>query len=602
VLTSVLRHRVLPAVIALLASTVALVVMVRASPAAGPERLPDLVQVTPTDLVVTHVGRSYLLGFESAVSNLGDGPLIIDGHRPGQQASTMVADQVIERDGASAEVVHNAGELRYVVSPDHRHWHLLGFDRYELRRAGRTVAAVRDQKTGFCLGDRYATTQRPAAAPREPVYTSRCGLGEPQLFGVQEGISVGYGDDYAANLEGQYLKLTGLPAGRYVLVHEVNADRRLRERNYDNDAASLLLELRWDRRQPLIRILRNCPGTDRCDRHPAAPPRVKTIATGLEVPWEIGFLPDGRALVTERPGRVRLLERDDRLRRKPVARVAVRTRGEGGLLGLAIDPDFAANRSVYLYYTRAKSMRLERWRFVHGRLKREASLVPGILAGRVHDSGRIAFGPDRRLYVATGDAGDGELAQRTDSLNGKFLALTPEQYRGAGGVPEVISRGHRNAQGFDWDPATGRLIATEHGPTQGLDGPGGFDEINAIVAGGNYGWPIEFGLHQTPFDAPLRVYRQPIAPSGATFVAHAGSSWSGSFVFACLRGEALHRLRFRDGQIVADQTLLHGRYGRLRTVVESPRGDLYVLTSNRDGRGRPVPGDDRILRITPPRS
>src|SRR4051794_21801253 len=187
---------------------------------------------------------------------------------------------------------------------------------------------------------------------------------------------------------------------------------------------------------------------------PAPPPRVKTIATGLAVPWEIAFLPDGRALVTERQGRVRLLERGHRLRRKPVARVAVSTQGEGGLLGLAIDPDFAANRFVYLYYTQARSMRVERWRFVHGRLERARSLIPGILAGRVHDSGRIAFGPDRRLYVATGDAGDGELAQRTDSLNGKFLALAPEQYRGAGGV-EIISRGHRNPQGFDWDPARG---------------------------------------------------------------------------------------------------------------------------------------------------
>jgi glucose/arabinose dehydrogenase len=602
VLTTVLRQRVLPVVTALLSAGVALVVVVRPSPAAGPERLPDLVQETPTDLVVTHVGGSYLLGFQSAVSNLGDGPLIINGQRPGQQTSTMIAEQVIERDGAPAEVVPNAGELRYVVSPDHRHWHLLGFDRYELRRAGQTVAAIRDQKTGFCLGDRYATTQRPAAAPGKPVYTSRCGLGQPQLFGVEEGISVGYGDNYAANLEGQYLRLTGLPAGRYVLVHQVNADRRLRERNYDNDAASLLLELRWDRRQPMIRILRDCPGTDRCDRPRPAPPRVKTVATGLEIPWEIAFLPDGRALVTERPGRVRLLDRAGRLRKKPVAHVAVTTQGEGGLLGLAIDPDFAANHLVYLYYTRGDRMRLERWRFAGGRLQQQQSLVDGIVAGRIHDSGRIAFGPDRRLYVATGDAGQGALAQRTDSLNGKFLALTPEQYRGPGGAPEIISRGHRNPQGFDWEPGTGRLVATEHGPTQGVDGPGGFDEINAIVPGGNYGWPVRSGYDQAGFNAPLRVYRQPIAPSGATFVTHAGSPWTGGFVFACLRGEELRRLRFRDGQIVADQTLLHGRYGRLRTVVEGPRGDLYVLTSNRDGRGRPLPGDDRILRITPPRS
>jgi glucose/arabinose dehydrogenase len=603
----VLRRRVLPTLIAMVVSAAALVIAGRAiSAPTGAERLPDLVQVTPTDLVITRSGdgarASYLLGFRSAVSNVGDGPLIISGHRPGQETGTMVADQVVERDGAPAEVIPAAGELRYVVSPDHRHWHYLGFDRYELRRAGELVAAVRDQKTGFCLGDRYTAAERPAAAAPTPVYTSRCGLGDPQLFGVQEGISVGYGDDYKATLEGQYLRLTGLPSGRYVLVHQVNADRRLRELDYSNNAASLLLELRWQGRQPMVRILRQCPNTDRCDRRPPSPPRVKTLATGLEIPWEIAFLPDGRALVTERPGRIRLLGSDGRLRRTPVARVAVSSQGEGGLLGLAIDPDFADNRFVYLYYTTSGGMRLERWRLANGRLHRERSLVDGIAAGRIHDSGRIAFGPDGRLYVATGDAGNGPLAQRTDSLNGKFLALSPEQYRGAGGSPAIVSLGHRNPQGFDWEPGTGRLIATEHGPTQGLDGPGGYDEINEIVQGGNYGWPEKFGFDQTGFNAPLRVYREPIAPSGATFVTRPGSSWTGSFLFACLRGEELHRLTFRDGGIVADQRLLRGRFGRLRTVVEGPRGDVYVLTSNRDGRGAPTRSDDRILRITPPRS
>jgi glucose/arabinose dehydrogenase len=603
----VLVLRVLPVVAALAVSAVALVVGGRATMAAdGPQRLPDLVQVTPTDLVLTRVGvgarASYVLGFRSAVSNLGEGPLIINGHGPGAAAATMVADQVVERDGAPAQVFPDTGQLRYVVSPDHRHWHLLGFERYELRRAGQRVAVARDQKTGFCLGDRYPATQRPASAPASPVYTSRCGLGEPQLLGIEEGISVGYGDDYKANLEGQYLRLKGLPSGRYVLVHRVNADRRLHELDYANNAASVLLELRWRQGKPMIRILRACPGTDRCDRRRPAPARVETVATGLEIPWEIAFLPNGSALVTERPGRVRLLRRDGRLQRTPVARVAVSTQGEGGLLGLAIDPDFAHNHLVYLYYTTTGGMRLERRRYARGRLVPERSLVEGIAAGRVHDSGRIGFGPDGRLYVATGDAGHGELAQRPDSLNGKFLALTPEQYRGAGGPPTVISSGHRNPQGFDWEPGTGRLIATEHGPSKGIDGPAGYDEINAIVQGGNYGWPEKFGFDQSGFQAPLRVYREPLAPSGATFATRGGSAWTGSFLFASLRGEQLRRLRFRAGAIVADQALLRQRFGRLRTVVEGPRGALYVLTSNRDGRGLPRRGDDRILRITPPRS
>ena len=605
---SIVAWRVLPVLVALAASAIALAVVGHATSAAtGPPRLPDLVQQPPRDLVVARAGTGsrapYVLGFRSAVSNVGDGPLIIDGHRPGPETGTMVADQVLEREGAPQEVVGGVGQLRYVVSPDHRHWHLLGFDRYELRREGRRDAVVRDQKTGFCLGDRYIEPGHPVRSARapQPVYTSRCGLGEPQLLGVSEGISVGYGDNYGANLEGQYLPLTGLSSGRYVLVHQVNAERKLHELDYGNDAASLLLDLRWRGGQPMVRVLRQCPGTDRCDRRPPSRTRVKTVASGLAVPWEMAFLPDGRALVTERPGRVRLLGPGARLQAKPLARVAVSNRGEGGLLGLAVDPDFAHNRFVYLYFTARAGMRLERWRFSGDRLTREASLVDGIAAGRIHDSGRIAFGPDGRLYVATGDAGDGQLAQRPDSLNGKFLALTPDQYRGAGGRPEIISRGHRNPQGFAWQPGTGHLIATEHGPTAGLDGPGGFDEINDVVAGGNYAWPLKFGFDQTGFNAPLRVYREPLAPSGATFVTHGGSPWTGSFVFACLRGEQLRRLELRDGHVVADKPLLARRFGRLRTVVEGPRGDLYALTSNRDGRGRPRRGDDRVLRITPPR-
>ncbi len=277
----------------------------------------------------------------------------------------------------------------------------------------------------------------------------------------------------------------------------------------------------------------------------------------------------------------------------------VSAQGEGGLLGLALDPDYASNRFVYLYFTTAQGMRLERWRFSGSRLRRERGLVDGIQAGPIHDSGRIHFGPDGRLYVATGEAGQGELAQQPDSLNGKFLRLTAAQYRGSGGRPEIVSSGHRNPQGFDWQPGTGRLISTEHGPSGG-DGPQGYDEINRIVEGRNYGWPEVFGSQHGDFTAPLRVYREAIAPSGATFVTRRGSRWTGDFLFAALRGEQLRRLGFRGGRIVSDVPLLRGRYGRLRTVVEGPDGALYVLTSNRDGRGSPRQGDDRILRISPP--
>jgi glucose/arabinose dehydrogenase len=335
------------------------------------------------------------------------------------------------------------------------------------------------------------------------------------------------------------------------------------------------------------------------DQQTAEGVRIRTVATGLEIPWEIAFLPDGSALVTERPGRVRLLHRDGRLRRRPVARVRVSAQGEGGLLGLALDPGFRTNRLVYLYFTTARGMRLERWRLSGSRLIRQRLLVGAIAAGRVHDSGRIAFGPDGRLYVATGDAGDPELAQDPRSLNGKFLSLTPRQYHGHALVrPRIVSSGHRNPQGFDWEPGTHRLVATEHGPT-GFDGPEGYDEINLIEPGRNYGWPRVFGPDHDGFTAPLRVYREAIAPSGATFVTRRGSPWRGDFLLAALRGQQLRRLRLNGGRVVHDRPLLRGRFGRLRTVVEGPRGDIYVLTSNRDGRGAPRPGDDRILRITP---
>ena len=334
----------------------------------------------------------------------------------------------------------------------------------------------------------------------------------------------------------------------------------------------------------------------------AAQPRVATVARGLEIPWDIAFLPHGGALVTERPGRVRLLTRHWRLRHRPVARVPVSLVGEGGLLGIVLDPAFAANRFVYLYYATGTGMRLERRRWTGRRLVYRASLIDGIRAGYIHDSGRIEFGPDRQLYVSTGDSGEGSLAQDATSLNGKMLALTPSQYHGPGrAVPRIVASGLRNSQGFDWEPGSGRLIANDHGPT-GFDGPEGYDEINAIVPGGDYGWPVAIGNDTGGgrFLAPLHLYVAPIAPSGATFVSRPGSRWTGDYILAALRGEQLRRIVLRGDRVVRDQPLLTGRYGRLRTVVEGPQGCLYVLTSNRDGRGTPVHADDRILKVRPP--
>jgi hypothetical protein len=255
--------RLIPALLAaIIISTAAAFVAASADVGAtSGARLPDLAQEVPDELAVVKAGEEYRLGFRSAVRNVGAGPLIIDGHRAAVDHRTMVADQVVVRDHGPRARIGGVGRLRYVVSPDHRHWHLLRFERYELRRPGSTVAVVEDRKTGFCLGDRYdALPDRPG----RPAFRSHCGLGQTRLLGIREGISVGFGDDYAANLEGQYLSLTGLPDGQYVLVHRVNRDRRIQETDYRNNAASVLIALHWRLGIPYVRVRERCPGRATC--------------------------------------------------------------------------------------------------------------------------------------------------------------------------------------------------------------------------------------------------------------------------------------------------------------------------------------------------
>ena len=324
-------------------------------------------------------------------------------------------------------------------------------------------------------------------------------------------------------------------------------------------------------------------------------PQVGTIATGLQIPWEIAFLPDRRALITERPGRVRIMTATRHVLAAPAARVPVSARGEGGLLGLAVDPQFSANRFVYVYRTAAVGNQVVRYRLVGARLVGPVIVARGVPAGTNHDGGRIHFGPDRRLYISTGETQRPGLAQSRASLAGKILRLSPAAYHGRRALrPQIFSLGHRNPQGFDWQPGTGALVASEHGEE-------GNDEINVLRFGGNYGWPIVQGAaNRRGLIGPAVLYGDTIAPSGATFVHLPGSAWTGDFLVGCLAGEQIRRVRLRGGHAVVNEPLFDGRYGRIRTVVEGPDGALYALTNNRDGRGTPRAGDDRVLRIIPP--
>lgn len=213
--------------------------------------LPDLVQAEPADVSVRVVEGEARLGFASAVNNTGAGPLIVKGSRTRTQKE-MSVNQLIDRENGTRLERKKVGRFRYTKLPDHSHWHYLRFDRYFVRPAGGTTVAA-DQKSGFCIGDRYnADLEVLPGEPSSPPYRSRCGLRRPDLLKVTEGISVGYGDNYDAYLEGQHVVIQGLAAGRYELVHHANADRRLLEERYDNNTSCVAFDLSWSDGRPSI--------------------------------------------------------------------------------------------------------------------------------------------------------------------------------------------------------------------------------------------------------------------------------------------------------------------------------------------------------------
>ena len=229
------------------------------------ERLPDLDQRAPAELVVVRVGRTFRLGFASSTENRGRGPLVIHGVR--RAGGPMIANQVVERRGGATRVVRDVGHLHYELHSPHHHWHLQSFVRYELRRARDFGLVVRDRKSGFCLIDRWGRVSPRLPGTGPPRFVGDCGAGQPDARRVVEGTSVGYVDRYPAFFHGQSLDLSRLPAGRYVLVHRANPERAMRELRYSDDAASVLLRLSWpDGRAsaPRVSILRRCEASERC--------------------------------------------------------------------------------------------------------------------------------------------------------------------------------------------------------------------------------------------------------------------------------------------------------------------------------------------------
>jgi glucose/arabinose dehydrogenase len=311
-----------------------------------------------------------------------------------------------------------------------------------------------------------------------------------------------------------------------------------------------------------------------------------TIATGLDVPWAVGFLPDGAVLVTLRD-RAQVLRIPPGGSPRVLGTVpGVVPGGEGGLLGLAVSPRFVRDHHVFVYFTAAQDNRVVRFTLVGERLAEPTAILTGIPKADHHNGGRLAFGPDGFLYVTTGDAGQTDHAQDRRSLGGKILRVTmdgrPAPGNPFGGSP-VWTYGHRNVQGIAWTP-DGRMYASEFGQNT-------WDELNLVQPGRNYGWPTVEGRAGRPglVDPLVQWPTADASPSGIAIA-------DGAVYLAALRGESLWRVPLAATGVGRPERLLQGRYGRLRDVVLGPDHRLWVLTSN-TFRGAPRPGDDRLVAL-----
>jgi glucose/arabinose dehydrogenase len=298
------------------------------------------------------------------------------------------------------------------------------------------------------------------------------------------------------------------------------------------------------------------------------------------------------------------------LRPQPVGTIAeVVHIGEGGLMGLTLDPQFAENHLLYLCYTARNQYgtlinRVVRYREDSGKIVDRQIILDDIPGAQFHDGCRVRFGPDQKLYVTTGDATERELAAQMHSLAGKILRLNPD-----GTIPAdnpfpnspIFTLGHRNPQGLDWHPLTGIAFSTEHGPSS-FDGPPGGDEVNLVEAGKSYGWPmIHHRETRAGMESPLLEFTPAIGPtSGAFYSGDRLPEFKNNFFFGAVRGRHLHRVVLKPPEyrsVESHEELLTHTFGRIREVAAGPDGTLYFTTSNRDGRAQPQPDDDRVLRI-----
>jgi glucose/arabinose dehydrogenase len=344
------------------------------------------------------------------------------------------------------------------------------------------------------------------------------------------------------------------------------------------------------------------------------PYRVEVLARSLYVPWAMIFLPDRRMLFTERTGAVRVMH-NDQLMPEPALTIDVAQGNKMGMLGLVVDPLFKKNHFVYLAYDyRHESadplhpefrMRVARYREKNDKLLEPTTLIEDIPAWSNHTGGRMRFAADGTLYVTTGDANEPPLAQRLDTYNGKILRLKTDGSapsdnpftKDKAAHPEIWSYGHRNPQGLDFQAGTGDILETEHGPLGG-------DEINWIIPGHNYGWPvIDHRRAQEGMETPFLEFSPSIGPGSASFYrSETFPELHNSFLVGCLRGEGVLHVELNGRKLKDVSWLFHHNFGRIREIVESPEGYLYISTSQQDpveGVARTGDDDDLILRIVP---